>query len=79
MLIKVENGMSARMIHKGVRYYFAEKEIKDCPPSMLSAFRGVLVSAEPQQTEPSRIIKMPIIQVRQEKIIIKKTGKKKKK
>lgn len=81
MLIKVKSGMPERMIHEGVRYYFAEKEIKDCPESMLSAFRGILVQAEQPAVIPY-MIKMPIIQVndKQDKIVIKKkTSKKKKK
>lgn len=68
MLIKVKDGMPVRMIHEGGRYHFSAGEIKDCPASMLSAFRNVLVSAEPkpQQSEPARIIKMPIINISSE-------------
>lgn len=87
MLMKVKDGVVSSMFHEGVKYYFDKGEIKDCPPNMLSAFRGVLVQAEPtaRVIEIPRMLKMPIIQVNTEKIDkvdekkVKKTTKKKKK
>ena len=83
MLMKVKDGVASSMFHEGVKYYFNKGEVKDCPPNMLDAFRGVLVQAEPIKEFFPRLIKMPIIQVNTEtndkKVIIKKTAKKKKK
>ena len=48
MLLKVKDGVPNRMIHKGIWYNFAPGEVKDVPETMLLAFRGVLVMAEPR-------------------------------
>lgn len=57
MLMKTVDGMATRMFHKGIRYIFERNEVKDVPDTMLAAFRGVLISAEPIRR------KMPIVQI----------------
>jgi len=80
MLVKVKDGMANRLIHRGVRYYFAPNEVKECPSSILSGYRGILVSAESHKViEEQPVQKMPIIQIEIPKIKIPIKGKSKKK
>jgi len=90
MLLKTKDGLANRMIHKGIWYQFLENEVKDCPSTMLSAFRGVLIMAEQRVkdiTQPpikEEKSSMPIISVDSitkeptpKKVVKKKSTKKK--
>jgi hypothetical protein len=77
MLVKVKDGSAVRLIHAGIRYYFNKNEIKDCPESILSGYRGLIVSAETRiQPVPEPVIeykkqqKMPVIDAEEPKIKI---------
>jgi len=92
MLLRVKDGIPNRMIHKGIWYNFGKDEVKDCPSTMLSAFRGVLIMAEQRvkditqsSTKEEKLI-MPIISVDNtpkeptiKKVVKKKSTKKKSK
>lgn len=66
MLMKTVNGKGTKMIHGGGRYTFQPNEVKDCPESMLSAFRGVLVAVNNISPPIHTMMIMPIIRVNNE-------------
>lgn len=74
MLVKIKDGSAMRMAHEGKWYNFNKGEVKECPESIIPAFRGFVIPAQPKAVATQVVIKvpstMPIINAEQPKIKI---------
>jgi hypothetical protein len=66
MLVKVKDGTPTSLFHEGVKYHFAKGQPKECPESILMAYRGLLIPVQkPVVVPPKAPERMPIIQIEQ--------------